>query len=122
MHRLLRAAKAVGALCVLSLCTAGFVVADDLSVVPRPFNVQCFEGDEVRFRWGQSSGQVGGYRIYWGRTAGGQHPNRLCDVGAEELQYETRLNDEMTYYLVCRAYNEYGESGDSNEVVWPSED
>jgi hypothetical protein len=73
----------------------------------------------VHFSWGASSGVVDGYRIYWGKVVGGPYPNRLCEVNATELQYIVSLNSAWTYFLICRAYNGYGESGNSNEVVWP---
>lgn len=75
--------------------------------------------DGVHFSWGASTGVVDGYRIYWGAVEGGPYPFRLCDVGKDELDYITSLDDERVYYLICRAYNIVDESGDSNEVKWP---
>jgi hypothetical protein len=74
----------------------------------------------VHFRWGESSGQVDGYRIYWGNATDGPYSNQLCDVNGTTFDYYAALNAFQKYWLICRAYNEYGESGDSNEVHWPN--
>jgi hypothetical protein len=42
----------------------------------------------------------------------------LIEVGAATTEYTATLNEGLTYYLVVRASNDYGESGNSNEVVW----
>ena len=73
---------------------------------------------DVRFQWGESTGQVDGYRIYWGDTQAGPYPNLLCEVDEKTLNCIAPLNESQQYYLVCRAFNNYGESGDSNEVHW----
>ena len=75
---------------------------------------------EVHFQWGASSGVVDGYRIYYGFTHQGPYPNLLVEVGSTTTDYIATLDEEVTYYLVVRAYNSYGESGNSNEVMWPS--
>ncbi len=90
-----------------------------LFALPTPSGVRGYSGTEVHFEWGKSSGVVRGYRIYWGKTKEGPYPNRLCDVVGTELQYAAKLDRKQTYYMVCRAYNEYGESDNSNEVIWP---
>ena len=73
---------------------------------------------DVHFQWGASSGQVDGYRIYYGETQSGPYPNQLCDVNGTTLDYVASLDENQEYYLVCRAFNDYGESGNSNEVHW----
>ena len=73
---------------------------------------------DVTFTWGESTGQVDGYRIMWGDTAGGPYDNMLCFVDGTTTTYVTTLNDNQVYYLVVRAHNRYGESGDSNELCW----
>lgn len=83
-----------------------------------PADVRLSNG--VQFSWGASTGVVEGYRIYWGTEEGGPYPFRLCDVEGDVLEHKTGLDDKQVYYLICRAYNEYGESGDSNSVVWPN--
>lgn len=102
----------------MALCSGALWAAD--LTIPSPLNVQYYDGTTVHFRWGESSGQVDGYRIYWGEVIGGPYPNRLCDVNATTQQHVTSLNKERVYYAVCRAYNRYGESGNSNEVTWPT--
>ena len=72
----------------------------------------------VNFKWDASTGQVDGYKIYWSDVQSGPYPNELCDVNATSLQYTAILDESQEYFLVVRAYNVYGESGDSNEVHW----
>lgn len=78
--------------------------------------------DEVNFQWGQSTGIVEGYRIYWGLTSDGPYPNQLCEMNENLnrsiLNCSAELNPTIKYYLICRAYNTIGESGDSNEICW----
>ena len=74
---------------------------------------------DVKFSWGQSTGTVDGYRLYWGSNKDGPYSNQLCDVNSTTLEYSAELDSLTRYYLVCRAYNEHGESGNSNEVPWP---
>jgi len=42
----------------------------------------------------------------------------LVEVGGTTTEYTATLNEALTYYLVVRAFNDYGESGNSNELVW----
>jgi hypothetical protein len=68
--------------------------------------------------WEPSSGDVDGYRIYYGTTSG-QYQNSK-DVG-DVTEYPLTglpLEEQKTYYLSTRAYNGAGESGNSNEVSW----
>lgn len=81
----------------------------------KPFNIRLEGG--VSFTWGESTGVVDGYRIYWGESQGGPYPYQLCDVNGTTLNYTTVLENHK-YYLICRAYNEVGESGNSNEVYY----
>ena len=73
-------------------------------------------GAQVHLAWDPSSGQVDGYRIYYGTTPG-SHPTRV-DVGNVTDYLVTGLQEATTYYFVVRAFNQYGESGDSNEISW----
>ena len=73
---------------------------------------------DVHLTWDPSSGEVAGYRIYYG-TSPGSHPN-MVEVGNVTDYILTGLSEGVTYYLVARAYNTYGESGDSNELQWIS--
>jgi hypothetical protein len=83
----------------------------------KPFAVKVDR--DVSFSWGASTGTVDGYRIYWGTICGGPYPFRLCDVEENILEYVTALASNKEHYLICRAYNDFGESGNSNEVRWP---
>ena len=78
---------------------------------------------EVHFQWGNSSGVVEGYRIYYGSSHEGPYPNLLDEIEGTATECLATLNEGADYYyLVVRAYNDYGESGDSNEVKWSSEE
>lgn len=73
---------------------------------------------DPRLVWDPSSGDVSGYRVYYGLSQG-SHPNSY-DVGnvTECALGSLDLEEKKTYYFVTRAYNGAGESGDSNEVSW----
>lgn len=73
---------------------------------------------EVSFQWGQSSGQVDGYRIYCADMQGGPYLDKIYEGNETTLNHTLSLPEDQEYYLVCRAFNVYGESGDSNEVHW----
>lgn len=73
---------------------------------------------DAHFQWGVSTGEVDGYRIYWGDTQSGPYPNQLCEVNRTTTEYVATLDETIEYFLICRAFNSYGESGDSNEVCW----
>jgi len=75
-------------------------------------------GAEVHLVWDPSPGDVTGYRIYYG-TSQGNYPNKI-DVGNVTDYVVTGLEEGVTYYFVARAYNQYGESENSNEVTWAS--
>jgi len=75
----------------------------------------------IIIEWGASSGVVDSYRIYYGSILGGPYPNLLVEVGSTTTDCYATLDEGLTYYLVVRAYNIYGESGNSNEVKWPKD-
>jgi hypothetical protein len=77
---------------------------------------------EVHFQWGNSSGAVEGYRIYYGSSHEGPYPNLLDEIEGTATECPATLNEGQEYYLVVRAYNDYGESGNSNEIKWPSDE
>ena len=73
---------------------------------------------ENKLAWNSSSGEVNGYRIYYGTIKG--NPQNNIDVG-DVTEYSLDnivLQENSIYYFVARAYNSAGESGDSNEVSW----
>ncbi len=79
---------------------------------------------ESFMEWGDSSGEVQGYRVYYSKISGSYSNDGYKDVGLlkktsldtvlKEIGYE--CND--TYYFIVRAYNQYGESGSSTEVTF----
>ena len=73
-------------------------------------------GMDITFQWGASTGQVEGYRIYSGDVASGPYPEMMGEVNGTTLTQTLTLDNDREYYLVCRAFNVYGESGNSNEV------
>jgi hypothetical protein len=46
----------------------------------------------------------------------------LDQVEGTTTEHTAILDEGLIYYLVVRAFNDYGESGNSNEVKWPSDD
>ena len=59
-----------------------------------------------------------GYRVYYG-TQLGVYPNNEDAENNTELSLSTfDLNENVEYYMVVRAYNECGESADSNYVTY----
>ncbi len=74
--------------------------------------------------WGTSSGEVEGYRIYYSTTEGSYTLSNSVDVGlVNQYPFDNLpLDDSTYYYFVIRAYNQYGESENSDSVVWQSND
>ncbi len=69
-------------------------------------------------KWGAAIGDVSGYKIYFG-TSKGNYTEEV-DVG-EVTQYSLNnfsLTIGITYYFVVVAYNDYGESGNSNIATY----
>ncbi len=69
-------------------------------------------------KWNASTGDVSGYKIYYGLSQGSYLFSE--DVG-NVTQYSLdkfSLSEGTTYYFVVRAYNAFGESGDSNVVTY----
>lgn len=79
---------------------------------------------ESFLEWGDSTGEVQGYRVYYSNISGSYNTTDFRETGTtkrisldtvlKEIGYE--CND--TYYFVVRAYNQYGESGSSTEVTF----
>ena len=79
----------------------------------------------ITFGWDQSDvARVTGWRLYQSDTAGGPYTQAGSDIiydgtsteFTSDYVLDVPANAETTYYFVVRAYNEYGESGNSNEV------
>ena len=71
---------------------------------------------EIRLAWDASSSPVEGYRVF--RREQGKHYDYTQPVweGSALTCTIYDLDDYVTYYFVVRAYNDFGESGDSNEA------
>ncbi len=66
--------------------------------------------------WNAVAGDVTGYKIYYGETIG-DYTN--CKNAGNVTKYyldALGLDENETYYFVIRAYNDYGESTDSNYI------
>ena len=76
-------------------------------------------GIDVHVAWDASPSQnVDGYRVYWGESQDGPFSNQLCEVDATTRNCPITLNETQEYFIICRAFNSYGESDDSNIVHW----
>ncbi|MGA9536106.1 MAG: fibronectin type III domain-containing protein, partial [Desulfobacterales bacterium] len=74
---------------------------------------------DVTLAWdgvSQTGVTVDGYRVFYG-TDGQNYPTEGCDVTSTSCTV-TELEDGQTYHFVARAYNSYGESGDSDPVSY----
>jgi len=75
---------------------------------------------ETFLNWGTSTGMVEGYRVYY-KDISGTYINYV-DVGnVNKFSLDKILKDNdyecnTIYYFIVRAYNEFGESGNSTEV------
>ena len=70
---------------------------------------------QVTLRWDPSD-QTSGYKLHYGIESGSY--DYIEDVGPELQHTVTDLNDHLTYYFAVSAYNDYGESALSAEVVY----
>jgi len=76
-------------------------------------SLTCYSAD-ANLQWDTSSGATG-YRLYYGTSSGNY--SDTVDVGGTTGYTLTGLDEKLTYYLVVRAYDSDGESGNSNELV-----
>lgn len=74
----------------------------------------------VTLAWDGSSGEVSGYRIYYGTSAG--HYTQNVELGNVTQHTLSGLSEGVTYFFVVRAFNSAGESGNSNMISWASQD
>ena len=72
-------------------------------------------------RWDASTGDVDGYKIYYGNEAGvypfHEDVGNVLEVGTPNVDGALAEHFELnpgTWYFIVRAYNISGESGDSN--------
>jgi predicted phage tail protein len=94
------------------------IIAIVLAVVVLAWLVPGTVFADPKLVWDASSGDVTGYRVYYGLSQG-SYPNsqsvgNVTEYGLTSLP----LEEKKTYYFVVRAYNGAGESGDSNAVSW----
>ncbi len=68
--------------------------------------------------WGASSGDVQGYRIYYGTTQGQYESSKDIGDMTQCSLFDLPLQEGSTYYFIVKAYNAAGESDPSNEVQW----
>ncbi len=77
---------------------------------------------ETRLSWDSVSGNVTGYRIWYGKAKDSHTSSKELGNVTEYSLNNLPLEEDVKYYFVVRAYNSGGESGDSNEVSWTAED
>ncbi|MFZ5573116.1 MAG: Ig-like domain-containing protein [Thermodesulfobacteriota bacterium] len=68
--------------------------------------------------WGACTGEVTGYRVYYGTTSGSYASNREVGNVTQYALSNLSLTEGSTYYFVVRAYNAAGEGPNSNEVIY----
>ncbi len=69
--------------------------------------------------WDASSGEVTGYRIYYGTAQTNLNQNQsVGNVTQYPVLSLPNLTEARTYFFAARAYNAVGESGNSNIVSW----
>jgi hypothetical protein len=69
--------------------------------------------------WDASSGEVTGYKIYYGTAQGALNQSQgVGNVTQYPLLSLPSLTEKQTYFFAARAYNAAGESGNSNIVSW----
>jgi predicted phage tail protein len=67
--------------------------------------------------WNPATGTVQGYKVYYGTTNGGPYSNSTNAGTATSYGLNSLpLQEKATYYFVVRAYNQAGESANSNQV------
>lgn len=78
----------------------------------------CAYGADPYLSWDESTGEVDGYKIYYGIAATGMTSTK--DVGLANTYFLKNLSlaDGVKYYFGVKAYNEAGESAMSNVVSW----
>ncbi len=73
--------------------------------------------------WDASSGTVQGYRVYYGTTSGGPYPTSASAGTSTSYSLNSLpLQQSVNYYFVVRAYNQAGESPNSNQVSYSASD
>ena len=84
--------------------------------ITAPSNVNATAGDgQVSISWGSVSGATS-YNIYWSTSPGVTADTGTNISNVTSPYTHTGLTNGTTYYYVVTAVNNYGESGESNEV------
>lgn len=72
--------------------------------------------------WEPSAGDVVGYRVFFGTSSGKLPDHRDAGNATRYSIGNLPLQDNATYHFAVRAYNDFGESPDSNRISWTSGD
>lgn len=67
-----------------------------------------------------TGGEVKGYNLYYGNAVG-NYPNKVAGIADTEY-IVSGLDEEKVYYFVVKAFNDAGESGPSNVIIWRDSD
>ncbi len=68
--------------------------------------------------WAESPGDVTGYRLKYGISPGMYETVKDVGMQTSYTLSDLNLDESLTYYFTVTAYNNYGESLPSNEVIW----
>jgi hypothetical protein len=71
---------------------------------------------DITLAWDPSSSDVDGYRVFYREAGHAYSYYQPAWEGWETTCTIYGLDDEASYFFVVRAYNELGESGNSNEA------
>ncbi|UCE34982.1 MAG: fibronectin type III domain-containing protein [Deltaproteobacteria bacterium] len=71
---------------------------------------------DITLAWDASSSDVDGYRAFYREPGHSYDYSQPAWEGWETTCTIYGLDEETTYYFVVRAYNDLGESGNSNEA------
>lgn len=71
---------------------------------------------DVTLTWDPSSGVVDGYRVFERQDGENYDYENPSWEGSGTTSTVYNLDEGVTHYFVVRAFNEFGESADSNEV------
>jgi len=99
--------------CVVSLIFVSFFCALFFTAIA--------SARDITLAW-NASNRADGYRLFY-REQGEHYDYMRPDwEGSDTKCRVINLDDDATYYFVIRAYNHFGESGDSNEARYPDRD
>ena len=73
---------------------------------------------DITLAWDANTGSVDGYRVYCREQAEEYNYSQPDWEGSSTTCTIYGLDDSTTYYFVVRTFNEFGESGDSNEAIY----